>query len=74
MYMAQPARWHAEQCPLGVVRPGPGPRQECASLHDRGQTPERVCWKAWLYPADARTTAAPEAGKLPVRVCTGGAG
>jgi hypothetical protein len=45
-----------------------------ATLVRRGSTSTRVCLKALLCTADASTTEEPEAGKPPVRVCTGGPG
>src|SRR5215471_17810819 len=72
--MAQPARRQAEQLHVGAVCPRPRPRQESASLYYRSSTSESVCLKAWLCTADASTTEEPDAGKLHVRDCTGGAG
>src|SRR5215831_11541882 len=73
VHMAQPAGRQAEQLYVGAVHPRPRPRQESASLYHGGSTPESVCLQALLCTADARTTEEPEAGKLHVWVCTGGA-
>jgi hypothetical protein len=72
--MAQAAGRQAAPRPVGAVSPRPRPRQARASSSYRGSTSERVCRKAWLGTAAASPTAEPEAGKLHVRVCTGGAG
>ena len=71
---AQPAGRQAEERHGGAVAPRPRPRQESASAYDGGSTSERVCLTARLGTAEARTTAEPDAGKLHVRDCTGGAG
>ena len=52
----------------------PRPRQDRTALYHGGQTSTRVCLKALLCTADASTTEEPDAGKLHVRDCTGGAG
>src|SRR5262245_2336348 len=72
--MAQSAGRQAKQLHLGAVYPGPRPRQDSTALYHGGQTSTRVCLKALLCPADARTTEEPDAGKLHVRDCTGAAG
>jgi hypothetical protein len=72
--MAQSAGRQAEQLYVGAVHPRPPPRQDSASSYYRSSTSESVCLKAGLCTADASTTEEPDAGKLHVRVCTGGAG
>src|SRR5262249_35855119 len=72
--VAQSAGRQAEQLHLGGVYPGPRPRQDSTALYHGGQTSTSVCLKARLCTADASTTAEPDAGKLHVLVCTGGAG
>src|SRR5262245_15046469 len=72
--MAQSAGRQAQQLHLGAVYPGPRPRQDSTALYHGGQTSTRVCLKALLCTADASTTEEPDAGKLHVRDCTGGAG
>jgi Acyl-CoA thioester hydrolase/BAAT N-terminal region len=72
--MAPPAGRQAEQLHVGAVYPRPRPRPESASSSRGGSTSERICLKAWLCTAEASTTEEPDAGKLHVRVCTGGAG
>ena len=72
--MAQPAGRQAEELHVGAVYPRPRPRQDSASSYYGGSTSEGVCLKALLCTADASTTEEPDAGKLHVRDCTGGAG
>ena len=72
--MAQPAGRQAEQLDVGAVHPSPQPRQDSTSSYYGSSTSERVCLKAGLCTAAARTTEEPDAGKLHVRDCTGGAG
>src|SRR5215471_5354988 len=72
--MAQPAGRQAAQLHVGAVYPHPRPRQDSASSYYGGSTSESVCLKALLCTADASTTEEPDAGKLHVRDCTGGAG
>jgi hypothetical protein len=74
VYMAPPARRPAEQRHLGAISPGARPRAESATLPHRSQAPESDGLRVTLCTAEARTTEEPEAGTLPVRVCTGGAG
>jgi hypothetical protein len=59
---------------VGAVYPRPRPRQDSASSYYGSSTSESVCLKAWLCTAEASTTEEPDAGKLHVRDCTGGAG
>jgi len=59
---------------VGAVSPRPRPRQESASSYDGGSTSERGCLQALLCTAEARTTEEPDAEKLHVRDCPGGAG
>src|SRR2546425_8878731 len=72
--MAQPAGRQAKQLHLGAVYPAPRPRQDNTALYHGGQTSGRVCLKALLCTAETSTTEEPDAGKLHVRDCTGGAG
>ena len=74
VYMAQSARGEAAALSLGAVHSGSGPERESTAAHHGGQTPESVCMMATLCTAEARTTEEPDAGKLHVRDCTGGAG
>jgi hypothetical protein len=59
---------------VGAVCLRPRPRQDSAASCHGGSTSESVCLKAWPCTADASTTEEPDAGKLHVRDCTGGAG
>jgi hypothetical protein len=72
--MAQSAGRQAAELYVGAVYPCPGPRQESASSYYGGSTSESVRLKAGLCTADASATEEPDAGKLHVRDCTGGAG
>ena len=72
--VAQSAGRQAEQLHLGAVSPGPRPHQNSTARYHGGQTSKSVCLKALLGTADSSTTEEPDAGKLHVRVCTGGAG
>ena len=74
VHMAQPAGRQAEELHVGAVYPRPRPRQESASSYYGGSTSESVCLKALLCTAEASTTEEPDAEKLHVRDCTGGAG
>src|SRR5712671_3531974 len=74
VHMAQPAGRQAEELHVGAVHPRPQPRQDSASSYYGGSTSESVCLKALLCTAEASTTEEPDAGKLHVRDCTGGAG
>ena len=67
-------RRQAEEFYLGAVHPGPRPSKDSTALHHRSQASKSVCLRATLCTADASTTEEPDAGKLHVRVCTGGAG
>ena len=72
--MAQPVGRQAEQLDVGAVPPSPQRRQDSASAYDGSATSASVRLKAELCTAEASTTEEPDAGKLHVRVCTGGAG
>ena len=74
VHRAQAAGRQAAPLHVGAVDPRPRPRQESASSSYSGSTSESVCRKAGLGTAAARPTEEPEAGKLHVRVCTGGPG
>ncbi len=71
VHMAQPAGRHAEEVHVGAVYARARSRQGRAPSYDGGPTSERVCLKARLCTAEARTTEEPDAEKLHVRDCTG---
>ena len=72
--MAHPAGRQAEEVHVGAVYARARPRQGSASTYYGGSTSESVCLKARLCTAEASTTEEPDAEKLHVRDCTGGAG
>jgi hypothetical protein len=74
VHMAPAARGEAAAFSLGAVHPGLGPERHSPAAHYGGQTTEGVRVTTTLCTADVSTTAAPDAGKLYVRDCTGGVG
>jgi len=72
--MAQSTRREAAEFDLGAVHAGPRANQESTAAYHGGQTTEGVRMRTRLCTADASPTEEPDAGKLHVRDCTGGAG
>ena len=72
--VAQSSGRQAEEFYLGAVQPDSRPRKDSPPPYHRSQTSESGCLMASLCTAEASTTEEPDAGKLHVRVCTGGAG
>src|SRR5712692_7898224 len=72
--VAQSAWGQAAEFDLGAVPPGPRPGKDSTPWHYRSQASQSVCLRAALCSTEASTTEEPDAGKLHVRVCTGGAG
>ena len=71
--MAQQERREAAEFHVGIVQSDSKPSKDSSPPYYGNQTSEGVCLITRSF-AEASTTEEPDAGKLHVRVCTGGAG